>query len=230
MRSTAFTQCRAILFDYGGTLDSHGVRWPDRFHSLMVQLLPHLTADEIKRAFYYAEERCHRSDAAHAHSLRSLITAHVDFQLETLGLQESDIKAQLIDQFCSASERCMQESALLLERLESRFRLGVVSNFYGNLADLLGESGILRYFDVVIDSGRVGWEKPSQEIFREALKHVALDAEQVIFVGDSYERDMLPSKALGMRTIWLAGTHAPGESPGADACISNLKELEELLL
>src|SRR2546430_5592819 len=44
----------------------------------------------------------------------------------------------------------------LLELLHTSYHLGVVSNFSGNLEHCLEELGVMRYFSVVADSGRVG--------------------------------------------------------------------------
>jgi len=51
----------------------------------------------------------------------------------------------------------------------------------------------------------VGLKKPDPKLFGLALERLKLPAESVAFVGDSFERDILPAKALGMQTFWLIG-------------------------
>jgi putative hydrolase of the HAD superfamily len=83
----------------------------------------------------------------------------------------------------------------------------------------------------VVDSNRIGRQKPDPEIFHLALAELGLLAHEVIFVGDSYERDIIPSKHLGMKTVWLKGRNsAESEAAEADACILSLGELEALIL
>lgn len=106
-----------------------------------------------------------------------------------------------------------------------------MSNFYGNVACLCREAGLDESLDVILDSNRIGMSKPDAEIFRIALSRLSLPPERVVFVGDSYERDMIPSRELGMKTIWLKGPNprVPEGAGPVDAWIGSLPELEVLL-
>ena len=231
MNIEALHQCRAILFDYGGTLDSDGERWPDRFYVLYEELALDVPREEIKRAFYHAEEACYADPNVMRHDLRALMGVHVRLQFEALGLKDRRKERALVEMFCVASEQCMSRSARLLERARTRYRFGVVSNFYGNLSVVLEKAGLLPFLDVVIDSNIVGKQKPDPEIFRLALDKLGLGAEQVVFVGDSYERDILPSRQLGMKTIWFKPPNIDASvGREADMSISSLSELEALIL
>jgi len=231
MITDTFGECKGILFDYGGTLDSDGERWPDRFYTLYEEAGMEFPHEKIRRAFYYAEDRCYADSKVRTFGLRALMAAHVQRQFEALGIRDRRKERALVDKFCTASEKRMLRAARLLKRARSRYRLGIVSNFYGNLATVLGEAELLDFFEVVIDSNLVGTQKPDPEIFHLALAQLGLFARQVIFVGDSYERDMIPSRQLGMKIIWL---RRPGTNPvnaaEVDACISSLTELEALIL
>lgn len=231
MITDTFEECKGILFDYGGTLDSDGERWPDRFYTLYEEAALGFPRAEIKRAFYHAEDRCYADPGVRALGLRALMAAHVQWQFEALGVKDRRKERSLVDKFCAVSEKFMLRAARLLRRAKSRYRLGIVSNFYGNLATVLREAGLFEFFEVVVDSNRMGTQKPDTEIFRFALTRLGLLAHQVIFVGDSYERDMIPSRALGMKTIWLKGPGAVAvKAAEVDACISTLAELEALVL
>ena len=231
MKIEALHQSRAILFDFGGTLDSEGERWPDRFYALYEEVAPDVPREEIKRAFYYAEEACYADPNVTRLDLRALIGAHVRLQFEALGLKDRRKEGAIAEMFCSASEQCMLRASGLLERAHARYRLGIVSNFYGNLAVVLKKAGLLPFLDVVVDSNLVGTQKPDLEIFRCALEKLELVAQQVVFVGDSYERDIVPSKQLGMKTVWLKRPNSDATGGAeADISISSLSELEALIL
>jgi HAD superfamily hydrolase (TIGR01549 family) len=228
--SDKFGECRAILFDYGGTLDSDGERWPDRFCALYEEADLDFPREEVKRAFYYAEDYCYADPKVTAFGLRALMEEHVRLQFEALGLTDARKERELADKFCARSEKFLLRAARLLRRARLRYRLGVVSNFYCNLATLLKEAGLVEVLDVVVDSNRVGVQKPDPGIFRFALAHLGLLAHQVIFVGDSYERDMIPSRELGMKTIWLKGADSSTVATAeVDAYISSLSELGVLI-
>ncbi len=80
-------------------------------------------------------------------------------------------------------------------------RVAVLSNSEGRLAELLAEIGLAEIFDAVIDSGRVGIEKPDRRIFDHTL--AALGAtEPGIHIGDSWPADIAGALGAGWRAIW----------------------------
>jgi putative hydrolase of the HAD superfamily len=228
MDRTKFRECRALLFDFGGTIDSDGEHWLDRFFDLYEGGGLGFGRAEIKRAFYYADARCHDDPAVPSLGFRRFVARHVELQFEDLGLDDPDLRALLADRFCGRAEEFFVHRADLLNRMSTRFRLALVSNFFGNLEIVCREAGLADAVEAVVDSGRVGVSKPDARIFGIALHLLGLPADQVIFIGDSYERDMMPSTKLGMRTIWLKGPNprVPEDATPVDAVITRLSELE----
>src|SRR5262249_5312958 len=117
----------------------------------------------------------------------------------------------------------------LLERLRRTYRIGIVSNFYGNLQAVLDETGLAPSIEVAVDSTRVGCKKPDPRIFRTALDALEASPEQAVFAGDSPTRDMHGARAMGMRHGWLRPADAPGN--GAPCCPSDpvIRRLADLL-
>jgi HAD superfamily hydrolase (TIGR01549 family) len=113
------------------------------------------------------------------------------------------------------------------------FRLGLVSNMMlpGKLlqAKLL-QSHALAYFDALVISSDVGYIKPHPEIFRRALSQCQLQADEAVFVGDTYRQDILGAKRAGMKTIWLNSRGEPrllaADNP-PDAQIETVLDLVE---
>jgi len=80
--------------------------------------------------------------------------------------------------------------------------VAVLSNSEGHLAELLAEIGVADVFAAVIDSGRVGIEKPDRRIFDHAL--VVLGARRPgIHIGDSWPADIAGALDAGWRAIWF---------------------------
>ena len=231
MDRTLFRECRALLFDFGGTIDSDGEHWLDRFFALYEDTGLEVPREEIKRAFYHADAACHADPGVPSMGLRPLLDRHVRFQFEALSLSDGGIEGQLTHRFCAKAEQVLRERAGLLEYMKTRFRLGIVSNFFGNLERVLEEALLAGSLETIIDSGRVGVSKPDLAIFRLALERLDLPPEQVAFVGDSYERDMMPSALMGMKTIWLKGPHPrmPEKAPPVDDVITRLSDIEVLV-
>lgn len=228
----SFHGCRAILFDFGGTLDSDGEHWLDRTFRLYGAVGLDVPKSEIKRAFYYADDRCYADPTICAVNLWVLMERHVHLQFEALNIKERSKERDIIYGFCSESEQYLRRRAVWLRGLKNRFQLGIVSNFYGNLSFICEETGISESLRFIVDSNRVGLRKPDAAIFDLALAQLGFDPQSVIFVGDSYERDMMPSRRAGMKTVWLKGPNPriPAETIQPDASIGRLSQLEELLI
>jgi len=231
MNSRKFRDCKAILFDFGGTLDSDGEHWLDRFYDLYESAGLQVPPAEIKRAFYHADGICYMDSQVAFVGLRPLVKYHVHLQFQALNLEDRVKENELVEAFCQKSEHFLRRNAFLLQRLRRRYRLGLVSNFYGNVALLCEEAGLGESLEVILDSNQIGMHKPDPEIFRTALSRLSLPPEEVIFIGDSYERDMIPSRELGMKTIWMKGPNPqiPYDAGPVDAWIFSLPELEGLL-
>ena len=120
----------------------------------------------------------------------------------------------------------------VLERLAGRYRLGVVSNFTGNLRPCLEELGLARLFAVLSDSALIGWSKPDPRIFGHALAALQVAPQRAWMVGDNFEADIRGAAGVGLRTCWLAPserTAPPGGERVVTARIGRLPEVERVL-
>ncbi|MEO9185171.1 MAG: HAD family hydrolase [Kofleriaceae bacterium] len=107
-------------------------------------------------------------------------------------------------------------------------RTAVVSNSEGRLAELLADIGIADAFEHVVDSGRLGIEKPDPRIFAHALAllEVAPDTSAV-HVGDSWSADVAGALAAGWRAIWYGRRAEPAE-PVDDPRVAHARDAREV--
>src|ERR1051325_7672891 len=75
-KGTGCLGARAVLFDYGGTLDGEGWHWFDRTLHLYRRAGCDLADDEIKRAFYRAEDAIGDEARRARYQLRPLLARH----------------------------------------------------------------------------------------------------------------------------------------------------------
>jgi putative hydrolase of the HAD superfamily len=102
--------------------------------------------------------------------------------------------------------------------------LGVVSNWDLRLPKLIKNLGLHDHFDFLVTSSMCGATKPSEKIFKEALKRAGVKPGQAVHVGDTYEEDFVGAERLGIRAFHLdrnGGTH----SGLKQKVIKDLKEL-----
>lgn len=78
-------------------------------------------------------------------------------------------------------------------------KVAIISNSEGMLDRLFTELDILRHFDRVVDSGKVGVEKPDPRIFEIAMKEFDVPPARTLHLGDVFATDILGARAAGIR-------------------------------
>jgi HAD superfamily hydrolase (TIGR01549 family) len=106
------------------------------------------------------------------------------------------------------------DMVVLARSLRARgVRTAVLSNSEGRLAELLTEIGIADAFEVIVDSGRAGIEKPDPRIFALVLDQLGEHAAAPVHVGDSWSADVAGALAAGWRAIWYGRRAIAVEDP-----------------
>jgi HAD superfamily hydrolase (TIGR01549 family) len=199
-----------VLFDFGGTLDSDGVPWKERFHALYRAEGLNLSAEAFASAFYAADDALVGALARTTglDETVDLLAANLEAELASRGgspeVDSVDRGQRVASRFLSEMSAAFARNRPVLEALSERYRLGVVSNFYGNLEAVCESSGLGPLFGVMTDSQRVGAEKPDPAIFQVALSALNAAPETSVMVGDSLRRDYEGARRSGMGFIWIA--------------------------
>jgi putative hydrolase of the HAD superfamily len=127
--------------------------------------------------------------------------------VSNLSIPNQALAGHLRDYWLSeAGFRAYEDAEHTLKELKnSGFQLITISNVSSsrNLATYLRKAGLLEYFDMLIASGDVGFEKPSPEIFRIASRLSKTPVEKILHVGDKYEEDYLGPRAAGVNAILI---------------------------
>jgi FMN phosphatase YigB (HAD superfamily) len=193
-----------VLFDFGGTLDADGARWSVRFHAAYRAAGGKQSFAAFDRSFRESDRALERLSGIARLGFRAMVDAQTELLLPRLSDGAALSARAIADQFHSSTCAVVRRNTALLDRLHQSYHLGVVSNFTGNLELCLEELGVMRYFSVVADSGRVGIAKPDPRLFQHALNWPGLDSKPAWMVGDNFESDIRPAAALGLSTAWLA--------------------------
>ena len=96
--------------------------------------------------------------------------------------------------------------------------IGIISNSEGRLAELLEQLGQSTPFQVVVDSGRIGIDKPDARIFEQASRALGIPLSDIVHVGDSWEADVIGALNAGARAIWFAPDDDRVLPAGVAAC------------
>ncbi|MDD4689263.1 MAG: YjjG family noncanonical pyrimidine nucleotidase [Eubacteriales bacterium] len=137
--------------------------------------------------------------------------------------------------FLKALEVCavpMKFAEEILEYLSSRYILCAATNAPHEQQLLrLERSGLIKYFDHIFTSGKLGATKPSREFFEECFKALdGVSADESIMIGDSITADIVGGINYGITTCWYNYRNAPApEGITPDYIIGTLDEIKNIL-
>jgi FMN phosphatase YigB (HAD superfamily) len=234
-----------LLFDFGGTLDADGVAWKDRFYALYRAEGLNITTETFAPTFFAADDplvgglqpTTGLSETVHAlaANLEAQFARHCAAANGAAAVKErtdGDRGRRVASRFLSEMSAVFARNRPVLEALGEHYRLGVVSNFYGNLEAVCQSSGLAPLFAVVTDSHRAGAEKPDPAIFRAALETLHAAPETAVFVGDSLRRDCEGARRAGIGFVWIAPEDvqaAEAQGAATRSVLATVTELRDLL-
>lgn len=226
---------QGFIFDYGGTLDTGGCHWGRRiWHAYAGAGVP---VDEplFREAYVYAERELGRNPIIQPdYTFHKTLSVKLRIEMEYISdrfpaFDASQWHAAVLDSLYDATRDETARSRDVLLALRERVPMVLVSNFYGNISTVLAEFGLDGIFGEIVESAVVGVRKPDPRIFSLGVEALGMEPGQVTVVGDSYDKDIVPARRAGCRTVWMRGeawTDEPQEDvSAADRVITDLRDL-----
>lgn len=239
---------QALVFDFGGTLDGNGIHWLERTYQFIHRHHPEITREAfdaadretiLEFAFEKSPDEVSYQDGtmlpvglvatnvkAANYTLRETVDAIATGIFKRLTLTHQ-LKDEYVEWFCKGASEHLTENRAWLKKLCNNYKLGVISNNFGNTRGWCDEYNLTSLFDVIIDSTVFGKIKPDPSIFEAALSELGVNPEEAIYVGDSYTADMVGAKRVGMWTAWMIGSQ-PKECLDLSVVDIQLTHLHEL--
>ena len=190
---------KGIIFDYGGTLDSRGVHWSEVLWQGYQQAGVPIDKDTFRTAYVEGERALARERIILPQdNFHTLLRKKVALEISYLPQQPDEATcSRWVDEIASycdnAARQCINEAMPLLEKLHDHYPMMLVSNFYGNIDEVLRDYGIRHLFRGIIESAKLG------------VDALELEPEEVLVVGDSLRKDIEPAEKLGCQVLWLKG-------------------------
>lgn len=128
------------------------------------------------------------------------------------------------------------EVSSLLRKLRCSYRLGLITNGPSRAQwEKVEVLGLRDYFDCILVSGDLPWEKPQRDIFLEACRHLSAEPRRCLMVGDKLETDIEGGIRASLGgTVWVPpggryrGT-GPSSGPRPDYTLTDITDLLRLL-
>lgn len=204
---------KGVIFDYGGTIDSKGDHWSEIIWKGYCESNIKIEKSVFRDAYVFAERELAKvKHILPEHNFYDLLFIKMRIELgwlienNYLASDEKEEKALGIAKYCyEQAKKSIEEARPTIEALYKRYPLVLVSNFYGNVETVLADFDLRKYFKAIIESAVVGVRKPDPTIFMLGVDALGLRPQEVLVVGDSYKKDIVPAESIGCKVLWLKG-------------------------
>ena len=96
------------------------------------------------------------------------------------------------------------ESAQVLEKLQHKYRMGLITNGTPDLQwEKIRGSQVEHYFEKIIISGEVNVRKPQKEIFEHMFAFFQADKSRYLMIGNSLKSDIGGAVNAGIKSVWI---------------------------
>jgi len=234
---------KGLIFDYGATLDTCGCHWGQMIrHAYERNSIP-VSEEQFRDAYVFAE-RTLGSNPIIQSRYTFYKTLQIKIRIEMEFIKEHNYwnpsKADLdkaicavVDDLYARVKEYTHNSLELLALLKKKYRMVLVSNFYGNISVVLNEFGFDGMFQNIIESAVVGIRKPDPRIYMLGVDTLQMKPEETVVIGDSFKKDIVPAKKIGCNVIWIKGetwTDENNDESLPDVIITDLRQLIDILI
>lgn len=237
------TDIKGVIFDYGGTIDTNSRHWAEVLWGAYETFQVPVTKPDFREAYVHGERTLARIPLVKPeHNFHDVLRIKTEIQINCLVEQgkldkaEAETKAYAV----KVADACyqyvldvLQHTRPVVKALSERYKLVLVSNFYGNIQTILKDFQLFSYFSDIIESSVAGVRKPDPAIYRLGVEAMGYPAENVLVVGDSFSKDVVPAKKVGCKVAWLKGEGWGNEETDdtlPDVVITDLPQLLSYLL
>ncbi|MBD5468834.1 MAG: HAD family hydrolase [Lachnospiraceae bacterium] len=233
---------KMIWFDYGQTLvkeaNFNGVKGTEAVLQYAVTNKYDLTAAQVQAEAEKINQELGRFDPAKRHLFQVEVPNHMftAYLYESLGIQLSIDSKEIDRVFWDAAGPGTPTEGIesFLEFLyQNEIRTGVLSNI--SYAGTVVEERISRllpnhHFEFIIATSEYMYRKPHKRIFEFILEKSELRPEDVWYIGDQYQCDVVGAKSVGIFPIWYRGAiDMPYEEKEDVLKIADWKDLQAML-
>ncbi len=229
---------KGILFNFSGTIDTEGSDWFDLIWRQYRKIGIPVSKSDYRDALHFAEKKISEKELIKPSfnfylALLTKITLQIEYLVEKGLLSDNRctrLYAQQLATHCyNMAIMYVRQNESTLNQLGKRYRLGIVSQSYGNLPSVLDDFGVSSYFTDVIESSVVNLDKPDHELFRLSVNALQLAPRETLCVSNSLNSDLLPARHIGCQTAWLRQRTIPTSKRVSNYHIASLRELNNIL-
>lgn len=223
---------KMILFDYGQTLVNEkkfdGIAGCRAVLQYATKNKYNRTAEEVQAAADAINFELGRFDPKRRHLFQIEVPNHMftAFLYQSMGIELSLTPKEIDRTFWDAASPGVPTDGIenFLDFLkEQNIRTGVISNIT-YCGEIVEEriNNLLPYhnFECILATSEYLFRKPNKRIFELALEKAGLHPEDVWYIGDSYQCDVVGARNAGLFPVWYIGAseNPQGENDVLTVC------------
>jgi len=149
--------------------------------------------------------------------------------LQHHNIHDESLAIKISDDYIDLSPRQTELFPTTIETLQAlkakNYNLHIITNGFVEVQYIkLKESNLAPYFDVIVCSEHIGFNKPDKRIFYHALEQANAQVETSLMVGDDLKVDILGANQIGMEAV-LFDPHNEHKTQA----FRKIQQLDELL-
>ncbi len=201
---------KAIFFDLDDTLHDHQKPFADSLAKSFPHFPSHHEIEDVYKKLRYHSDLLWEHYTENKITLGELRVKRIIAALRDFDFEITEGQAQ---EFQHSYELALQQITLfpeipnLLDSLDKHgFKLGMITNGpVEHQKNKIAALGLDKYFpkDHIFISDEVGIAKPDPTIFKIAAERLGLQAEEILYVGDTWINDIVGSSEAGWQSLWF---------------------------
>ena len=223
---------KAIIFDSYGTLVSTG----NGSVTAAGEILKKINVDMDAKVFYKKWKEFHKQQIMEIVAGKPFITEEKIFENDLKMLYEfynlqgnykEDVQIMLDT---LGKRKVFEETNEVLETLSQQYKI-----YIGSTTDTEPLMQDIKNNDMKLDgvytSEILETYKPQKEFYTKILEEIHMDSNEVVFVGDSMDDDIIGPQSVGIQSILIdrKNRYDDEKKKIPDAVISDLRELKEVM-
>lgn len=223
---------KALLFDINGTVvDILTDESSGEIYRTVSNLLNfygvNITPDDFRTQFWQLNKEQRRASAEEypefdvQQIFKTIISRYGSPATKHLSVSKQRLLPEILSEVFRAASLFKLELypgvKSVLDELKKDYQLAAVSDAQKVWAmPELNALGLSDYFSPIVISSDLGYRKPDERIFQNALDEMKVSADEVIFIGNDMYRDVLGGHKAGFRTIYFKSNQGDQRSRGVE--------------
>lgn len=229
---------RAIIFDVDDTLYDQVIPFQKAYDELFKARFDLDIEALYKRSRHFSDEVFEATQRGEM-SMERMYIYRVQKAFESFEVYVSDEEALEFQSLYAANQKKLELSNTMIQIMnlcrENQIRLGIITNgpsrHQWNKVETLKVMDYISRDDVFV-SGDIGVAKPHIDLFKHVEKRMELMPGETLFIGDTFDSDIVGAKRAGWQTVWLNRRQRtmPDGEVVPDFCVSDEAELYDVIM